>query len=83
MNDKTTPYNPEDENGLVNLIKVGSFIRLKRVKEMVSFIIRFVWFCNVIEHWSRIFFQGSLWLYFLEVKGYHLEQLSCIVKIKL
>ena len=25
-----------------------SFIRLKRVKE--TFIIRFVWFCNVIEH---------------------------------
>ena len=53
---KTTSNNHVDENGLVHLIKVGSFIRLKRVKEMVIFIIRFVWFCNVIEHWNRIFF---------------------------
>ena len=28
-----------------------------------------------------IFFQGYLWLYNLEVNAYHLEQLSCIVKI--
>ena len=27
------------------------------------------------------FFQGSLRLYILEVNAYHLEQLSCIVKI--
>ena len=27
------------------------------------------------------FFQGSLWSYILEVKAYHLEKLSCIVKI--
>ena len=50
---------------------------------MVTFIIRFVWFCNVIENGKRIFFQGSLWLYLLEAKDYHLEQLSCIVKITL
>ena len=42
--------NPEDENGLAHLINVGSFIRLKRVKEIETFIIRFIWFCNVIEH---------------------------------
>ena len=36
---KITHNNPEDENGLVRLIKVGSFIRLKMVKEMVTFII--------------------------------------------
>ena len=48
---------------------------------MVTFIVRFVLFCNVIEHWNRIFVQGYLWLYILEVKAYHLEQLSCIVKI--
>ena len=48
---------------------------------MVTFIIRFVWFCNVIEHLDRIFSRGSLWLYILEAKAYHLEQLSCIVKI--
>ena len=34
-----------------------------------------------MEHWNKIFFQGSLWLYILEVKAFHLEQLSCIVKI--
>ena len=27
------------------------------------------------------FFQGSLWSNILEVKAYHLETLSCIVKI--
>ena len=43
---KTTPNNPEDENGLVYSIKVGSFIRLKRVKEMVKLIIRF---CLVLQ----------------------------------
>ena len=78
---KNNTQQPEDENWLVHLIKVWSVIRLKRVKEMVTFIIRFVWFCNVIEHWNRIFFQGSLWLYIFEVKSYHLEQLSSIVKI--
>ena len=52
---KSTPNNPEDENGLDHLIKVGNFIQLKRVKEMVTFIIRFVWFCNVIEHRNKIF----------------------------
>ena len=50
---------------------------------MVTFIIRFVWFCNVIENGNGIFFQGFLWLYLLEVKAYHLVQLSCIVKITL
>ena len=49
---------------------------------MVTFIIRFFWLCNVVEHWNRIFFQESLWLYILEVKAYHLEQiLAGIVKI--
>ena len=48
---------------------------------MVTFIICFVWFCNVIEHLNGIFFQGSLWLYILEVKSYRLEKLSCIAKI--
>ena len=47
---------------------------------MVTFIIRFVWFCNVIEHRNRIFAK-VIWLYILEVKSYHLEQLSYIVKI--
>ena len=47
---KTIPNNPEVENGLVHLIKVGSFIPLKRVKEMMTFIICFGSFCNVIEH---------------------------------
>ena len=42
--------NPEDENGLVHLINVGSFIRLNWVKEIETFIIRFILFCNVIEH---------------------------------
>ena len=42
--------NPEDENGLVHLINVGSFIRLKRVKEIETIIIRLIWFCIVIEH---------------------------------
>ena len=27
------------------------------------------------------FFQGSLWLYILEGTAYHLEKVSCIVKI--
>ena len=53
---KNNTNNPEDENRLVHLIKVGSFIRLKRVNEMVTFIIHFGWFCNVIEHWNRILF---------------------------
>ena len=48
---------------------------------MVKFIIRFVCFCNVIEHRDRIFFQGSFWLYILDVKAYQFEQLSCVVKI--
>ena len=50
----------------------------------MTFIIRYVWFCYVIEHRNRIFFSKvlyGLWLYILEVKAYHLEQLSCIVKI--
>ena len=42
--------NPIDENGLVHLINVGSFMRLKRVREIETFIIRFILFCNVIEH---------------------------------
>ena len=46
----------------------------------MTFIKRFVWF--FMEHWNRaVFFQGSLWSYILEVKAYHLEKLSCIVKI--
>ena len=36
---KTTPNNTENENGLVHLINVGSFIRIKRVKEIMTFII--------------------------------------------
>ena len=65
------------------MIKVGSFIRLKRVKEMVTFIIRFVWLGLQCYRALKkdIFFQGSLWLYILEVKAYHLEQPSCIDKI--
>ena len=36
----------ENENYLVHLIKGGSFIRLKRVRGMMPFIIRVVLFCN-------------------------------------
>ena len=78
---KNNTNKPENENGLVHLIEMGSSFELKKVKEMVTFITPFVWYCNVIEHWNRIFFQGSLWFNILEVKAYHLEQLSCIVKI--
>ena len=79
---KTKPNNPENENGLIHLIKVGSLIRLKKVKEMLTFIIHLVWFCNVIGHWNRtVFSKVFLWSYILEVKAYHLEKLSCIVKI--
>ena len=48
---------------------------------MVTFIIRFVWFCNVIEHLNGIFFQGSLWLYILEVKSYRLEKLLALQRL--
>ena len=60
---------------------MGSFIRLKRVKKIVAFIIRYVWFCSYRALKQDIFFQGSLWLYILEANAYHTEQLSCIVKI--
>ena len=38
---KNNTNNPEDENRLVHLINVGSFIRLKRVKKMVSFFLSY------------------------------------------
>ena len=77
---KTTPNNPEDENGLVNLIKVGNFIRLKRVNEMVTFILRFVWFCNVIEHWNRLFFPRFFILIHFRGQGLSLRTTLCHCK---
>ena len=38
--------------------------------------------CLVLQYYRALkqdTFQGSLWLYILEVKAYHLKQLSCIV----
>ena len=62
------------------MIKVGSFIRLKRVKEMVTFIISFVWFCNVKEHLNRIFFPRFLMVIHFRGQGLSLSLRTTLLR---
>ena len=78
--------NPEDENGLEHLIKVGSFLRLKTVKKMVTFITRFVWFCNVIEHIDTLLIPRFFMVIHLRGQGLSLRTTlfhckDCIVAV--
>ena len=46
----------------------------------MTYIIRFSGSAMLSSIETGYFFQGSLWLYILEVKAYLIEQLSCILK---